>query len=117
MEFFFPEDNLVRATPAETRITALHAEPYPDGRRVHVNVEMTPFQQRPHLEVNLFNADSDMVATVSVVEPMSWKIEFTLHIRGERSGPYRLEAKLFYPEGPAAEPYEITFEAAPPSAE
>ena len=43
MEFFFPEDNLIRATPAETKITALHADPYPDGRRVHVNVEMTPY--------------------------------------------------------------------------
>jgi hypothetical protein len=117
MEFFFPEDNLVRATPEETKISSLGADPYPDGRRVHVNIEMTPFQQRPHLEVTLSNANGDEVAAVSVVEPMSWKIEFTMHIRGEQVGPYRLEAKLFYPEGPSAEPQSISFEAAPPPAE
>ena len=51
MDFFFPEDNLQRATPEETHITSLTAEPYPDGERVRVNIEMTPFQIRPYLEV------------------------------------------------------------------
>ena len=30
-------------TPEETRITSLTAEPYPDGYRLRVNVEMTPY--------------------------------------------------------------------------
>lgn len=117
MEFFLPEDNLNRMTPAETRITALGAKPYSDGRRVRVDVEMTPFQQRPHLEITLANADGREVASASVVEPMSWKIEFTLHIRGELRSPYTLTASLFYPDGPAAEPQAISFEVDPPPAE
>ena len=114
MDFFFPEDNLNRMTPEETRITALSAEPYPDGRRLHVNIEMTPFQQRPHLEVVLKDSNGDEVQTTSIVEPLTWKIEFTMHIRGELMNPYTLSAKLFYPDGPSAEPQAFTFDVNPP---
>ena len=114
MEFFFPEDNLNRATPEETRITSLSAKPYPDGYRLHVNIEMTPFQKRPHLEVLLTDGEGREVASSSIVEPLTWKIEFTMHIRGELKNPYTLEARLFYPEGPSAEPQTVTFEVNPP---
>lgn len=114
MEFFFPEDHLDRMTPEETRITSLSAEPYPDGRRLHVNIEMTPFQKRPHLEITLNNGEGEEVASASVVEPLTWKIEFTMHLRGELRNPYSLEATLFYPDGPSAEPQNFSFEVEPP---
>jgi hypothetical protein len=114
MDFFFPEDNLTRATPEETRIKSLSAEPYPDGYRAHVNIEVTPFQKRPHIEVALFNGDGHEIASTTIVEPMSWKMEFTMHIRGELNNPYTLEAKLFYPDGPSTEPQTFTFDVKPP---
>jgi hypothetical protein len=114
MDFFFPEDNLNRMTPEETRITSLSAEPYPDGYRLRVDIEMTPFQKRPHLEVDLVNADGDEVASTSIVEPLNWKIEFTMHIRGELKNPYTLEARLFYPDGPGTEPKSFSFDVNPP---
>ncbi|HSL30823.1 MAG TPA: hypothetical protein VK900_16600 [Anaerolineales bacterium] len=117
MDFFLPEDHLQRMTPEETRITTLNATPYPDGYRLRVNIEMTPFQKRPHLEVVLNDASGDEVASSSIVEPMSWKIEFTMHIRGELKNPYTLEAKLFYPEGPAMEPQTFQFNVEPPPAQ
>ncbi len=115
MDFFLPEDHLQRMTPEETRITSLTAQPYPDGYRLRVNIEMTPFQKRPQLEVELKDADGDEVASSSIVEPISWKIEFTMHIRGELNNPYTLEAKLFYPDGPATEPQTFQFDVKPPS--
>ena len=101
-------------TPEETRISSLSAEPYPDGYRLRVNIEITPFQKRPHIEVLLRDADGEEVASTSIVEPMSWKLEFTMHIRGDLNNPYTLEAKLFYPEGPKDEPRAFTFEVKPP---
>jgi hypothetical protein len=115
MDFFLPEDHLQRATPGETRITSLTAEPYSDGYRLRVNIEMTPFQQRPHLEVVLNDANRNEVASASIVEPMGWKLEFTMHIRGELKNPYTLEAKLFYPDGPASEPQTFQFSVEPPA--
>lgn len=114
MDFFFPEDQLNRMTPEETQITRLSAEPYPDGYRVHVNIEITPFQKRPHIEAILTDADGMEIGSTSVIEPMSWKLEFTMHIRGELNNPYTLEAKLFYPDGPSAEPKTFTFDVKPP---
>lgn len=113
MEFFFPEDNLQRATPAETRITSLTAEAYPDGQRVRVNLDITPFQTRPHIEVILTDAKGDEVATTSFIEPMTWKLEFTMHLRGANQSPFTIEAKLFYPDGPQAEPVSCAFEVNP----
>lgn len=114
MDFFFPEDNLTRAVPEETRITSLTAEALPDGRRLRVNLEITPFQKRPYIEVTLNDADGEEVASTSIVEPLSWKLEFTMHIRGELRNPYTLHARLYYPDdGPSDVPRQFTFEVHP----
>ena len=114
MDFFLPEDHLQRAVPEETRITSLTAEPYPDGYRLRVNIEMTPFQKRPHLEVVLNDADNEEIASSSIIEPLGWKIEFTMHIRGELNNPYTVQARLFYPDGPSAETQTFMFDVKPP---
>jgi hypothetical protein len=115
MDFFFPEDNLTRAVPEETHLTSLKAEAYPDGRRLRVNLEVTPFQKRPYIEVVLTNADGDEIASTSIVEPLSWKLEFTMHIRGELRNPYTLNARLYYPDnGPSDEPRQISLDVNSP---
>ena len=116
MDFFFAEDNLNRMTPEETHITSLSATPYPDGYRLHVNVEVTRFQKRPHIEVLLTDSEGDEVGSTTIVEPMGWKLEFTMHIRGELKNPYMLTAKLYYPDGPSTEPQTFSFDVLPPSA-
>lgn len=113
MDLFFPEDGLDRRPPEETQITELNVTPYPDGRRLRVNVEITPFQKRPHLEFTLRDAAGDESSSVSMVEPLAWKLEFTMHVRGELNNPYALEARLFYPDGPAAEPVSTSFSVQP----
>lgn len=114
MEFFFPEDNLQRTVPEETRIISLSAEPYPDGRRLRVNIEVTPFQKRPFIEVTLEDAAGDEIASTSIVEPLSWKIEFTLHLHGGINNPYTLNARLYYPDGPSHAPNTYSFDLLPP---
>ncbi|MCA2001884.1 MAG: hypothetical protein LDL51_08475 [Chloroflexi bacterium] len=117
MDFYLPPsgaDQAERASPEETRIVGLSAAPYPDGYRLRVNMEITPFQKRPVIEVTLFDADENETATASIVEPMSWKIEFTMHVRGELRNPYTLSARLYYPEGPEQEPVFINFSVEPP---
>lgn len=112
MDFFFPQDDLQRMTPEETHITSLSAEPYPDGERVRVDIEITPFQTRPYIEILVTDAKGGEVATASIVEPMAWKLELTMHLRGAKESPFTIQAKLFYPEGPQAKPVTRTFEVA-----
>ncbi len=132
MEFFLPDQqdpNLKRLPPEQVRILALQAEPYPDGRRVRVTLEITPFETRPHLEVTLRDPQGAEVSTVSLVEPMSWSLEFTMHLRGAQAvGEYTLLARLFYPppldlehprpitlDAPDTDRREITIHIAPES--
>ena len=110
MDFFFPEDGLERVEPEQTHITALTAEPYPDGNRVRIGLEITPFLKRPYIEMLITDAQGDEVATASIVEPMGWKLEITMHLRGAKPGPFQVQAKLFYPDGPQAEPMTLGFE-------
>lgn len=117
MDFFFPEDKLTRAVPEETKILSLSAEPYPDGYRLHVHIEVTPFQKRPYIEVTLNDSDGNEVGSTSIVEPLSWKLEFTMHIRGEINNPYTLNAKLYFPDGPSQEPVVFSFDVTPPPAQ
>jgi hypothetical protein len=117
MDFFFPEDKLTRAVPEETRILSLSAEPYPDGYRLHVHMEVTPFQKRPYIEVVLNDSDGNEVGSTSIVEPLSWKLEFTMHIRGEIKNPYTLHARLYYPDGPSQEPLTFSFDVLPPQSQ
>ncbi|MBI5954258.1 MAG: hypothetical protein HY865_21590 [Chloroflexi bacterium] len=118
MDFYLSPDNAEgaeRASPEETRILQLTAQPYSDGYRVRVDMEITPFQQRPSIEVFLFDADGDEVASTNIVEPLGWKIEFTMHIRGELNNPYTLSARLYYPDGPQNKPVTCVFAVEPPT--
>lgn len=112
LTFIPPEDLSKRARPEETHILKMEATPYPDGRRVRLNLEITPFQVRPHIEIWVTNAEGEEVASTSIIEPMSWKVELTLHLRdGGGHNPYTAEALLFYPDGPQDAPRILTFEA------
>lgn len=71
---------------------------------------MTPFQTRPYIEVSLTDANGDEVASASIVEPMAWKLEFTMHLRGANASPFKVEARLFYPDGPHAAPVTRAFD-------
>jgi hypothetical protein len=99
--FFFDSSEVIPLPPEEVRLTGLSAEPYPDGQRIRVTLEITPFQQRPWLEVTLFDAEDEEVASANIIEPLNWKMEFTMHIRrNEPEGKYTLKARLYYPEKP-----------------
>ena len=99
--FFFPdleEINNSKVPPKDVRILELGAAPYPDGKRVRINLETTPFLERPHLDMVILDPSGAEAATASIIEPMAWKQEFTAHLRTEwQKGKYKLIMRLFYP--------------------
>jgi hypothetical protein len=100
MEFFINDPNFPRLAPADTRLVGLTATPDPDGRRIRVNLEITPFQQRPEIEIALTDPAGNLITSTIIIEPVSWKLELTLHIRkpGPTNEKYTLSATLLYPE-------------------
>jgi hypothetical protein len=97
-------------------IRKLAARPYSDGRRVRLDVNLTPFLDRPNLEFEAFNSAGDSVGVMSVIESMDHEFELTLHLRGpDPRGEYTLRLTLFYPDGPPAVTAVTTFTVAPPN--
>ncbi len=110
INFFEPGD--VPQPPKNIRIELLKATPYPDGWRVKIEVHVTPFQQRPNLELDLVRVMGDeshkIVASFSIVETMHPRMEFTMHVRGVDApdGDYQLKAMVYYREQLDAESTE-----------
>lgn len=108
-----------RLPPAEVRLLELRAEPWPDGRRVRVHAQITPFQQRPNLDLRIEDAQGNEVASASLIELITVKLVVTLHIRAARvEGRYTLFGRLSYPDldvnHELSHPFEIHEVQAPP---
>ena len=97
MDIFFQDPSEIPLPPEEVRIRLLRADPWPDGRRVRVYLEVDPSQQRPSAEVRIANTGGEEIAQANIVESMSRKMEINMHLRQpETQGCYRLSAVLFF---------------------
>jgi hypothetical protein len=98
IDFFNPKD--VPQPRDLIKIERLEAKPYPDGWRVRVLVEVTPFQERPNLIVRVRSAEGRIVSELSIIETMIRHMEFTVHLRGPSApaGEYTAAALLYYGE-------------------
>jgi len=99
MEIRFHDPSDAPLPPRETRIRALSVEPWPDGRRLAVEVQITPFQQRPNLHVSVYDAQGREVASLGAMQILQTQIGFTLHLRQpDTRGQYTVAAHLAYPD-------------------
>ena len=100
MEFISDDPSILRRSPADTCLLDLRAQPDPDGIRLRVVLELLPFQQKPTIQLSLTDSAGKEIASASIIEPVSWKLELTLHSRKSALtvGKYTLVARLFYPE-------------------
>ncbi len=99
MDIFFHDPEDIPLPPNEVHIRALNAQPYPDGRRVKVYLEISPFQKRPNGELTITNETGREIASISFIETIDPKLELTMHIRTPTpAGSYTLKADLFYEE-------------------
>ncbi len=97
MDIFFADPSEVPLPPEDVRILDLKVEPYPDGRRVRVLMEVTPFLKKPHGDIFIKNNLGALVSTTSFIEAVTSKIEMTLHLREQKpGGTYTATAVLFY---------------------
>ncbi len=109
MDIFFTDPTDIPLPPEEVRIRKFLAQPWGDGVRVRIYLELTPFLKRPNGDIVVHNARGEELANISIIETMDPKMEFTLHLRGaERLGPFSAAVRIFYleesPEGEETPP-------------
>ncbi len=98
--------------PPEVKILSLRAEPWPDnGRRVRISLDMTPFLERPNLDLVISDENGEEVSSVNIIESIEARMTFTMHIRSpEVQGTYKLSATIVYPDAGIVDQKEITFD-------
>lgn len=109
MDLFFLDPDEVPLPPNEVRIRELNAEPWPDGKRVRISIEVDPFQKRPNIDILITNQLGKPVAVASIIESMTKKMEITMHLRGAPlAGHYHVRAELYYQQKAESESLEAT---------
>jgi len=97
MDIFFQDPSEVPLPPEEVRIREFNASPWPDGQRVKVYLEVDAFQKRPSVQVNIRDAGGEVLTEVSIVETITRKMEFNMHLRQPKSrGQFKIEVTLYY---------------------
>ena len=97
MDIFFTDPDDVPLPPEEVRIREFKADPWPDGRRVKIYLEVTPFQKRPSGEVIITDQSGKPVASANIIETIDPKMEINLHLRGsDLGGVFTASVVLFY---------------------
>jgi len=99
MDIFLQDPTDIPLPPDEVRIRELHAEPLLDMRRVKINLVTTPFQKPPNGEIKITNDEGSEVASLTIIESIDPKMEFTVHLREEEpAGQYTISTKIYYYE-------------------
>jgi len=96
--------------PDQVRIKDVKVEPWPDGLRVKVLIELTPFLQPPNLEVWVENSQGEQVARIDIIETNLSKLVFTMHLKGQPAGgEYTLFSRLYFTDVESSDSLQLVF--------
>jgi hypothetical protein len=98
MRVQFFEDPLRGPRPREeVRFNQLGLFVHEEGRRIAVGFDITPFLDRPSIEVVVTNESGQEAATLSIIEATQPNFNVTVHLRDDEPNElYTVEAYLYY---------------------
>ena len=98
MRVNFFDDPLQTPKPRdEVRLKKLGIYVYPDRRRVAIGFDVTPFLERPSIEVKVVNGAGEAAANLSIIELLETNFTMTMHLRDlEPANPYQAQIEVYY---------------------
>ena len=94
---FFDDPDRGSVPREEVRFKGLGLYVYEDRQRVAVGFDITPFLERPNIEVTLRNEQGGEVASLHVIEAFEPNFNLTMHIKDAViQEHYDMEAVLYY---------------------
>ena len=93
---------------AEVRFKQIGLFVYEDLRRVAIGIELTPFLERPCLDIVMRNEAGVIAGSMVLIESLSPNITMTMHLRDqEPTATYELNVQIYYdhPENKTREDY------------
>ena len=99
MDINFTDLSEVPLSPKDVRIREFDVEPYPDGQRLRLNLDLTPFLKPPSSEITVTDVMGNQVAVANLIEIIDPKVQLTMHMRApDPKGPFTAYALVFYTE-------------------
>jgi hypothetical protein len=81
MEFIAADLHILRHPLARTSLLDFIIKADIDKKRLRVNSRLTPFKQRPEIELIPANSAGKKITSRDIIEPIRWKLDLTLLIR------------------------------------
>ena len=106
---FFEDQEQAPRLPEKVEIVEMQARPLPDGRRVVVQVTLTPFIEQPSFDVTLLRPDGTPEHTLSVVHAMERTTALTMHLRRPDPAPEYIARVELVREGRLLQTLEMRF--------
>ncbi|MCJ7511648.1 MAG: hypothetical protein MUO23_01605 [Anaerolineales bacterium] len=113
VELVGPEQ--VPVPPEKVRVLSARAAAYSDGRRVKVSVRLTPFLERPDVELRIVDGAGQLLAEAAVIECVETDFELTLHLRQgtPRPAACELAVRVRYPDRDLQTDHTLRFSIPP----
>ncbi|MCA9969659.1 MAG: hypothetical protein KC425_05565 [Anaerolineales bacterium] len=94
---FFEDPQEVPRGREDVRFKQIGLFVYEDLRRVAVGLELTPFLERPCIDIVVRNSDGVIAGTMVLIETLTPNITLTLHLRDKTpTARYELTAQIYY---------------------
>ena len=94
---FFDEPGGGPKSREDVRIKQIGLFLYEDRRRATLGIELTPFLERPSVEVRVRNARGEPAASTNIIDTLVPNFSVIIHLRdAEVTEPYELTAIVYY---------------------
>ena len=113
MDIPFVEPDDIPVPPPEVRFREVEVSPHPDQRRVRVRLQLTPFLERPDIDLLVQDAQGGPLASAAIVETNEPSLQLTLHLpEAVPAGLLPLIATVHYADHGLVDQRETNFETA-----
>ncbi len=94
---FYEDPILLPRVPKEVRFNQIGLFMHEDGGRFVVGFDLTPFEERPSIQVFVTDESGENVTSLTIIESLKTNFHLTMHLPGhESNGLYNVSALLFY---------------------
>lgn len=94
---FYDDPNDRPVMREDVRIRDMQLEVSPEGRRVAVDFDITPFIERPSIQLFVVNASGEKAGSLTVIETLDNKFGLVIHLRDkEPTETYEIHAHVYY---------------------
>jgi len=108
------ESDEIPLPPEKIRFKSVRVSPYPDRTRVRLDLRLTPFLERPNIDIVILDSVGDEAASAKVIENLDPSLRLTLHLRpAGPPGAYTARLALSYPDQDPVDQAEVAFELKP----